>query len=208
METRQIRSFVLRQGRMTQAQRISFSKYWKIYGIDPVGQFSPKENFSRDAPLTVEVGFGMGDSLLAMAKAEAGRNFLGIEVHNPGIGSLLREISTNEIKNIRLMNIDALTILQKHLPKNSINRLQIFFPDPWPKKKHKKRRLINTEFLGVIAPVLEQGGLVHIATDWTDYAHQIKDTFRRDFRFLPVDTSTTCRNKIREKGDPTWPSDF
>ena len=200
METRQIRSFVLRQGRMTQAQRISFSKYWKIYGIDPVGEFSPKEDFSRDAPLTVEVGFGMGDSLLAMAMAEAGRNFLGIEVHSPGIGSLLREISTNEIKNIRLMNNDALTILQKHLPKNSVNRLQIFFPDPWPKKKHKKRRLINTEFLGLIAPVLEQDGLVHIATDWTDYAHQIEDTFRRDCRFLPVDPPQRAETKYEKRG--------
>ena len=98
------------------------------------------------------------------------------------------------------MNIDALTILQKHLPKNSVNRLQIFFPDPWPKKKHKKRRLINTEFLGVIAPVLEQGGLVHIATDWIDYAHQIKDTFRRDFRFLPVDPPQRAETKYEKGG--------
>ena len=145
---------------MTDAQRTSFSRYWKLFGVDPVGEFNPEECFSRVAPLTVEVGFGMGDSLLEMAKAEAGRNFLGLEVHSPGIGNLLRGISISEIKNLRLMKIDALTVLEKHLPKKSVNRLQLFFPDPWPKKKHKKRRLINTGFLDLVARVLEQYSLI------------------------------------------------
>jgi len=200
METRQIRSYVLRQGRMTDAQRISFSRYWKIFGVEPVGEINPEECFSRAAPLTVEVGFGMGDSLLAMAKAEAGRNFLGLEVHSPGIGNLLRGISISEIKNLRLMKIDALAVLEKHLPKKSVNRLQIFFPDPWPKKKHKKRRLINTGFLDLVARVLEQYGLIHIATDWEDYAYQIKDTFFKDPRFSLVESPQRAETKYEKRG--------
>ena len=200
MESRKIRSYVLRQGRMTDAQRNSFARYWKTFGIDPVGEFNPMEGFARTAPLTVEIGFGMGDSLLAMAKAEAGRNFLGLEVHGPGIGNLLRGISTSDIKNIRLMKVDALTVLESHLPRNSVNRLQLFFPDPWPKKKHRKRRLINAEFLDLAARVLEENGLIHIATDWADYAHQIRDTFFKDARFSFVEPPGRAKTKYEKRG--------
>ena len=200
MESRQVRSYVLRQGRMTAAQRSSISKYWKIFGIDPMAEFNPLESFPREGPLTVEIGFGMGDSLLAMAKAESGRNFLGLEVHGPGIGHLLLGVSASEIKNIRLMKIDALTVLEKHLPENSVNRLQLFFPDPWPKKKHKKRRLVNTAFLNLAARVLEQNGLVHIATDWADYADQIKYTFLNDCRFLRTEVPNRVETKYEKRG--------
>jgi tRNA (guanine-N7-)-methyltransferase len=204
MEPTHIRSYVLRQGRMTPAQRRSLAQHWQTFGIDPEGECVPEQMFSRAGPLTVEIGFGMGDSLLAMAQADPQRNFLGIEVHRPGVGHLLLGICEHAVTNIRLMNIDALTVLERHLPPESVNRLQLFFPDPWPKKRHRKRRLINTEFLDLAARVLEPGGVAHIATDWEEYAEQISASFATDIRFavavIPERVQTKYEKRGRQRG--------
>ena len=168
-----IRSYVLRQGRMTAAQRHALEHLWGAYGVEPRDDFVFEKLFESVAPLTVEIGFGMGDSLLAMAAREAERNFLGIEVHRPGVGHLLMGIHENEVSNLRIINGDAQAVLQHYFAADSVNRIQIFFPDPWPKKKHYKRRLISRGFLELAAHVLEPGGLLHLATDWAQYAEEI-----------------------------------
>lgn len=183
MGLKQIRSYVLRQGRMTPGQKRSLSEHWATFGVEPQGEVDPKTIYPQAGPLTVEIGFGMGDSFLTMAEADAHRNFLGVEVHRPGVGHLLLKIFEKEITNIRVMNMDASTVLQRHLPPGSVNRLQLFFPDPWPKKRHHKRRLINSEFIDLAARVLESDGVIHIATDWADYAEQITEVFTTDERF-------------------------
>ena len=200
MEPKQIRSYVLRQGRMTPGQKRSMSQYWKDFGVEPEGECDPREMFPQVGPLTVEIGFGMGDSLLAMAQADAKRNFLGIEVHRPGVGHLLLKMKESGVTNIRVMNVDAISVLESHLPVKSVNRLQLFFPDPWPKKRHHKRRLINAAFIDRAARVLEPDGVVHIATDWANYAEQIGDVFNADERFEVTTIPRREETKFEARG--------
>lgn len=177
---RTIRSFVMRAGRITPGQERALAEYWPRFGLDADGQtLHPTRIFSRTAPLVFEIGFGMGDSLLTMAQQEPDKDFIGVEVHLPGVGRLLNQIGQSGLSNLRVMQEDAVTILREQVPAGSLARLQIYFPDPWHKKKHHKRRLIQPGFLDLAADRLAPGGELHLATDWAHYAehmHQVLAT--------------------------------
>ncbi len=169
-----IRSFVLRESRMTRAQQRALTELWGRFGIEPGHMpLSLVELFGRRAPLVVEIGFGDGESLAVMANADPGRNYLGIEVHRPGIGHLLLRAEELGLTCLRVMRADAVEVLERQLPDESIDRLQIFFPDPWPKARHQKRRLIQQPFVALLARKLKSAGQLHIATDCDDYAYSI-----------------------------------
>lgn len=169
-----IRSFVIRQGRLSDSQRRALRQLWHQYGLElSDGLVDLRERFAKDQPVTIEIGFGMGNSLLEMATDNPARNFIGIEVHKPGIGQLMRRANERELTNLKIYANDSVKVLEHCIPDASIGCLQIFFPDPWPKRRHHKRRLVSNEFLDLILPSLEQDGLLHIATDWTPYAEEI-----------------------------------
>lgn len=173
---RQIRSFVLRTGRMTPAQKKAYDETWPKYGLDmPDGRMESVEAFGRLAPTVLEIGFGMGDSLIAMAQAAPEQNFIGIEVHTPGVGRLLNNIEANQLQNLRVYCDDAVEILDKCIPDASLSKVQIFFPDPWHKKKHHKRRIIQSEFIQKLRSKLKAGGFIHLATDWEHYAEHMME---------------------------------
>ena len=171
---RPMRSYVLRQGRLTPGQRLALEQQWPTLGIEFTGEAIDFEQvFARTAPITLEIGFGNGASLAEMATADPERDFLGIEVHRPGVGHLLYLAEENALSNLRVMNHDAVEIIQQMIPDNSLDRIQIFFPDPWHKKRHNKRRIVQPEFVELLATKLQQGGVLHLATDWEDYAVQM-----------------------------------
>lgn len=169
-----IRSFVLRDGRMTSAQKDALETSWPKHGIDFNKEpLDLNKVFGRCAPRILEIGTGMGDATVQMARSHRENDYLAVEVHRPGIGSLIRQIEENKLSNIRLMSHDIVDILKYQLPKNSFDCVYIFFPDPWPKKKHHKRRLISSSLLTLIKSVLKNHGRLFIATDWKDYAKHI-----------------------------------
>ncbi|HRD48280.1 MAG TPA: tRNA (guanosine(46)-N7)-methyltransferase TrmB [Candidatus Contendobacter sp.] len=171
-----IRSFVLRGSRMTRAQHRALTDLWERFGIESGNAPLPiVELFGRQAPLMVEIGFGDGESLVAMASADPEVNYLGIEVHHPGIGHLLLRAEELGLTHLRVMRADAVEVLERQLPDESIDRIQIFFPDPWPKARHHKRRLIQGSFIELLARKLKSAGQLHIATDCEDYARSILD---------------------------------
>ncbi len=166
-----VRSYVIRGGRMTEGQKGAFDRYWDQYGLSLYdGEISSDKAFNNNAPLIVEVGFGMGDSLLEMTKLETDKNFVGIEVHPPGVGRLINSAGKDEVKNLRVYMADAIDVLNDCFADNSIDRFQLYFPDPWHKKKHHKRRIVQTEFSNLILKKLKTGGVFHLATDWENYA--------------------------------------
>ena len=177
---RPIRSYVIRSGRLTDAQRKAIESYWDKYVVEFNNEIlDPKVLFKSPQKLTVEIGFGMGDSLLEMAKESPEQNFLGIEVHQPGVGKLLNGIAENELTNLKLICHDAREILESGLPDHCIDRLLLFFPDPWHKKRHNKRRLVQTDFITGLLPLLAEGGRIHLATDWEPYAEHMVEAMER-----------------------------
>lgn len=166
-----IRSYVVRSGRMTDGQKLAFEQYWPIYGLSlHDGCLDIKEQFGRSAPRVLEIGFGMGGSLVQMVQAEPDKDFIGIEVHSPGVGRLISDVGKLELPNLRVYLADATDVLEDCIVDASIDRLQVYFPDPWHKTKHKKRRLIQTDFVQRIRAKLKLGGVLHLATDWEPYA--------------------------------------
>jgi len=173
---RRIRSFVLRQGRFTPAQQRAFDQHWSRYGLDYAG--APRDfvaSFGREAARVLEIGFGNGDQLLHSAQAEAERDFIGIEVHRPGVGRLMNGLAAAAVGNVRLYNHDAVDVLDREIAPASLDEVRIYFPDPWHKKRHNKRRLVQPEFLALLASRTAPGGRLHLATDWADYAEHIRD---------------------------------
>ncbi|OGI44870.1 MAG: tRNA (guanosine(46)-N7)-methyltransferase TrmB [Candidatus Muproteobacteria bacterium RIFCSPHIGHO2_01_FULL_65_16] len=173
---RPIRSFVRREGRITKAQERALTELWPRYGVD-AGD-APLDLcalFGRKAPVHVEIGFGNGDVLAAMAARHPEYDYLGIEVHRPGIGALLRRLEAAGLGNARVMRADAEEVLARNIPDAALSAVYIFFPDPWPKKRHHKRRLIQPEFAELVRRKLQPGGMLHLATDWRDYAEQMLD---------------------------------
>jgi tRNA (guanine-N7-)-methyltransferase len=169
-----IRSFVVRAGRMTKAQRSAFELGWDAYGLRLAdGAIDINAVFGRDNPKVVEIGFGMGGSLLEMAEAQPDTDFIGIEVHPPGVGSLINAAQEKNISNLRVYLADATDVLKECFADDCLDRVQIYFPDPWHKKKHNKRRIIQPKFLQLIRAKLRLGGAVHMATDWQPYAEQM-----------------------------------
>ncbi|MCI0748921.1 MAG: tRNA (guanosine(46)-N7)-methyltransferase TrmB [Nevskiales bacterium] len=174
---RRVRSFVRREGRMTPAQARALQELWPRFaagGSSVAGVLNLAQVFGRAAPVVLEVGFGNGDHLLARAQAEPEKNFLGVEVHRPGLGHLLRAAAAVGITNLRVLCADAMDVLQDRLPESGLSEVVIYFPDPWPKKRHHKRRLVQAEFARLLASRLQHGGLLHLATDWADYAEHMR----------------------------------
>jgi len=169
--TRRIKSFVLRQGRLSKAQQNAIDTQWPKFGLTLKDELLDlTELFGRDAPTILEIGFGMGKSLAEMAEANPQQNYIGIEVHRPGIGALLKLVEEKGLTNIRVYNDDAIEVLEKCIPKNALAGVYLFFPDPWHKKRHNKRRIVQPHFVETIATHLKPGGQFHMATDWEDYA--------------------------------------
>lgn len=169
-----IRSFVLRQGRISNAQRRACENLLPKYGI-PFNEnlLDLEQVFGRQAPKILEIGFGMGESTAAIAQSHSGNDYLGIEVHTPGVGNLLNQIEQLELTNLRIIQHDAVAVLQHMLSAACLNGIHIFFPDPWPKARHHKRRLIQPALIARLCQHLKPGGYIHVATDWEDYAVQI-----------------------------------
>lgn len=169
-----IRSFVLRQGRMSEAQKHHLDVGLPRWGVPFTAQALDFDAlFGRTAPRFVEIGCGMGEATAAIAQAHPENDYLGIEVHLPGVGSLLKLIDQLELGNLRVLRHDAVEVLQSMIPLGSLAGIHIYFPDPWPKKRHHKRRLIQRPFVELLASRLEPGGYLHCATDWQDYAEQM-----------------------------------
>ncbi|UTW10716.1 tRNA (guanosine(46)-N7)-methyltransferase TrmB [Marinobacterium rhizophilum] len=173
---RAVRSFVLRAGRMTEGQQRGLDEAWPEMGLDIAGgMIDPAAVFGREAPLVLEIGFGMGDSLLQMARQMPEKNYIGIEVHRPGVGRLLNNARTEGLTNIRVYAEDAVEVLAQCIPDGSLDCLQLFFPDPWHKKKHNKRRIVQAAFAQSVRNKLKVGGVFHMATDWENYAEHMMD---------------------------------
>lgn len=188
---RTIRSYVRREGRLTPAQRRAIATLWSKYGIElDVRPIDFRAIFERNAPITLEIGFGDGVGLAQMAEQQSQRDFVGIEVHRPGIGRLLRLIEEKCASNVRVIEGDAVVVLRHYFPHASLDRVLLLFPDPWPKKRHHKRRIVQSGFVELLANTLKTGGLLHVVTDWKDYAEHIRTIMEQSDAFKPLPPHT------------------
>jgi tRNA (guanine-N7-)-methyltransferase len=175
---RPVRSFVLRRGRMSPAQQRALDELLPRFGVAFAAVPLDFDHlFGRRAPTILEIGFGMGETTAAMAQARPGDNFLGIEVHGPGVGGLLKRVSEIGLTNVRVIRHDAVEVIAAMIPCASLAGIHVFFPDPWPKKRHHKRRLLKPAFVRELALRIAEGGYLHAATDWDDYADEILAVF-------------------------------
>lgn len=159
---------------MTSAQQRAYDQYWPQHGLtSESGLINPLQLFGRKAPLIFEIGFGMGLSLAEMAEQHSDTDFIGVDVHKPGVGNLLNEIRKRQLGNIKIFAEDAQAVIERCLPDAGLARVQLYFPDPWPKRRHHKRRLVQPEFVSRILPKLALHGVLHMATDWEPYARQM-----------------------------------
>lgn len=171
---RTVKSFVMRSGRMTEGQARALEQVWPLFGLEhAAGMQNLDQLFARSARRTLEIGFGMGQSLLSMAATAPEEDFIGIEVHRPGVGALLHGIAAQQLSNIRVYRVDALDVLRDCIAPESLDRVLLFFPDPWHKSRHHKRRIVQPEWAQMVRKVLKVGGILHIATDWQPYAEHI-----------------------------------
>jgi len=178
---RGIRSYVLRQGRITPSQQRALDQLFPTYGLPFTPQpIDAKKIFARTAPVVVEVGSGMGETTVEIAQAHPEVDYLAVEVHGPGVGSLLKKIDALGLNNVRAIRHDAIEVLALMIPDGLLAGLHLFFPDPWPKKRHHKRRLVQAPFAALAARKLTPGGYLHAATDWPEYAVQIDDVLARE----------------------------
>ena len=173
---RAIRSFVLRQGRMSPAQQRACDELLPRYGVEASGPLDFAALFGNAHPVVLEIGFGMGETTAAIAAAHPHVNFLGVEMHLPGVGALLRRIDAQGVANVRVVRRDAVEVVEHLLPLASLAGIHVYFPDPWPKKRHHKRRLLQPPFVHALARRLAPGGYLHVATDWQPYAEEILAT--------------------------------
>jgi len=181
MSLRPIRSFVLRQGRTTPAQKRALEQLLPKYGLPfRPGPISLQEVFGRTAPLVLEIGSGMGETTAAIAQARPDADFIAVEVHAPGVGSLLNRIESAGLTNLKVVRCDAIDVLESMISDASLAAIHLFFPDPWPKKRHHKRRLVQPEFAALAGRKLAPGGVVHAATDWADYAEHMAAVLSRE----------------------------
>ena len=206
---RRIRSFVRREGRLTSGQERAIATLGPQLLLDPQGGFLDlTEVFGRTSPVTLEIGFGNGESLATQAQAHPERNYIGIEVHRPDVGHLLQIVERLNLDNLRVFNADAVEVLEHCIADDSLAGIQIFFPDPWHKKRHHKRRLIQPEFVALLTRKLAPGGRVHLATDWGEYAEHMCEVMEaapdltnlhgpREFAPQPTDRPPT---KFEQRG--------
>ena len=200
---RTIRSFVRRSGRITVAQKKAWDKYWAVYGINPeAGPLDLSTLFqNNNQRFILEIGFGNGENLVDCAKKDPNSNFIGIEVYPSGIGQCLINANKYDLKNLRLLCNDAVDVFNKQIANESLDVINIFFPDPWPKKRHRKRRLISEDFIVLIKSKLRQNGLVHICTDWADYGRDISALFESMKEFKPLEKfPKRLHTKFEKKG--------
>ncbi|MBA3980734.1 MAG: tRNA (guanosine(46)-N7)-methyltransferase TrmB [Alcanivorax sp.] len=173
---RRVRSFVLREGRLTHGQQRALDTLWPVYGLERSGGvLDAQAVFGREAPRVFEIGYGMGASLATMAAVAPEMDFIGVEVHRPGVGALLMAVEEQGLSNLRSYCDDAVDILEQCIPDASLTRVQLYFPDPWHKKKHHKRRIVQAPFVALVQRKLMPGGVFHMATDWEDYAAHMLD---------------------------------
>ncbi|MFT3906421.1 MAG: tRNA (guanosine(46)-N7)-methyltransferase TrmB [Steroidobacteraceae bacterium] len=171
---RTVRSFVMRAGRITAAQQRALEQWWPVYGLEySAAPLDLATSFGRAAPCTLEIGFGDGEHLAARAAAEPERNFIGVEVHRPGVGHLLLAAAQGELRNVRIIAHDAVEVLNAQIAPGSLDEVQLLFADPWPKKRHHKRRIVQPPFVALLASRLRPGGRLHLATDWVPYAEHM-----------------------------------
>lgn len=177
---RRIKSFIKREGRFTPAQSKALTENWSFYGLNcKDGVIDSEKIFGRTAPLVIEIGFGMGASLLETIEQHPEWDFIGIEVHRPGVGAFLHQAVEKQLKNVRVYNHDAVEVLQQAIPDNNLDKICIFFPDPWHKKRHNKRRIIQHDFIDLLYRKLKQNGCLHLATDWEDYAIHMLEVLKK-----------------------------
>ena len=177
MERPDNRSYRLRGSRATEAQKIAYDSLWTTYGVEPVGVIDLAKLFPGFKKIIMEIGTGMGEATAEIVKNDPETAFLAIEVHMPGIGALMNMASKNESKNIKIIREDAHIVLRDNIADKSVDAIHLYFPDPWPKTKHWKRRIVQNDFLQLIHPKIKDGGYIHIATDWVEYASWIKNIF-------------------------------
>ena len=180
---------------MTTSQQRALDELWPDYGLDYAATpIDFADVYGRKAPVVLEIGFGNGDTLVMQAEASPDKDFLGIEVHEPGVGHCLIAADAAAASNLRLIVHDAIEVLEHQVPDASLYRINLYFPDPWPKKRHHKRRIIQSSFLDLCAAKLKPGGAIHIATDWANYAEHIDETFAASERFM-------CTERREHEGD-------
>lgn len=184
MEEPTVRSYRIRGTRITGPQQLALETYWDAYGIEQSEEpLNFAEIFPESTEIIMEIGFGMGEATALIGKAFPERGFLAVDVHRPGVGKLFALIHEHGLKNLRVIQGDAHVILHDMVPNKSLDGIHLFFPDPWPKKRHNKRRIVNADFLALIAPKLKDGGFIHIATDWVPYAEWIEEVFAASILF-------------------------
>ena len=215
LHPRKILSFVRREGRLTNSQERALSLLYPLYGIslETTPELTSLSLFNNQNPLILEIGFGMGQSLITMALENPDQNYLGIEVHRPGVGHILLGIEKENLKNLKILCHDAVEIINQNIPNQALTGVQIFFPDPWHKKKHNKRRLVQENFIKNLIPKLRSNtnsnSWIHLATDWEDYANQMMSVmtslpeFKNKFgenKFSP-DTANRPSTKFQARGE-------
>ena len=195
-----IRSFVRREGRFTKAQRLALQEYWPHYGVDIDQQILDiNKLFVKRQPTILDIGFGNGESLLSLAQQHPGINFLGVEVYRPGIGNLLKNAFQAKLENIRVVNADVVELLRNNFAAGCFSAVLIWFPDPWPKKRHHKRRLIQVNFLQLLAEKLTAKGELNIATDWQPYAEHIQAVIQQSNLFKKAQISNFIQQRPQTK---------
>ncbi len=198
---RPIRSYVIRGGRLTSGQARALDKLWPQYGIDPGEGAEPidfEALFGRRAPVIIEIGFGNGEATWRTARDYPGQDFIGVEVHRPGVGRLLMALEEHDLHNVRIACQDAVEFMTRSIAAASVDGIRIYFPDPWPKKRHHKRRLIQPPFVATLASALKPGAVLHLATDWKPYAGHMIDV---------LDACPWLRNRSPDGGfcdRPEW----
>jgi tRNA (guanine-N7-)-methyltransferase len=194
---RKVRSFVRRPGRLTAAQQRALTTLLPQFGIpEQPTLLDLAAIFGRSAPRLLDIGFGDGEALVTTAANNANLDYLGIEVHDPGIGHLLLLLEQTGLTNVRVIARDAADVVPERLPDGGFDAVNLFFPDPWPKKRHHKRRLVQPAFITEIRRILTRGGLLHIATDWANYAEHTREVLAQDAQFEPLQAADLCHNPL------------
>jgi tRNA (guanine-N7-)-methyltransferase len=199
LNERRIRSFVLRAGRLTPAQERALTELWPAYGLDVTAALDFPAIFGRDAPRCLEIGFGVGEVIGSLAEAHPDQDYLGIEVHRPGVGRLLLRAQESGLKNLRVICQDAVEVLRDSIAEAALDEVLVFFPDPWHKKRHHKRRLLDAGFVSLLASRLRAQGVLRLATDWEDYARQMLEVCNAEpkLKSLSADGTFVARPQFR-----------
>ena len=198
---RTVRSYVLRQGRVTAAQERALAELMPAYGVAYRDEIlDPRAVFGRKAPLVLEIGSGMGETTARIAAERPETDFIAVEVHGPGVGSLLKQIAAAGLRNLRIVRHDALEVLEHMVADGALAGIHLFFPDPWPKKRHHKRRLVQPAFAALAARKLAPGGILHVATDWEDYAGQIREVLQASPELVTAPAAARPSTKFELRG--------